>query len=113
MSAKLKRISATQEIPTDADIKEGAKRLIPLDELRKPVILELSEEIEHQGKPLKEVTIYPPTTRQVKDMRRNKNTAEAIEHFIVACLQTWTPQETDALNPYDYGRIEKIVLGFM
>jgi hypothetical protein len=87
--------------------------LVGLDDLTSPVEIELTQPVEIAGTEITQVTVHPPTTKQVKQMQKNPNVAQAIELFVVACLRDFSPDDTDMFMPRDYNRIQSIVLNFM
>ena len=108
------KIDKETHIPTDRELREGTvEPIMGLDDLKTPVELELSQPTDIAGREVTHVTVHPPTTEQVKRMQSNANTGKAIELFVVACIQDFSPDDTNQFLPRDYNRIQQIALNFM
>ena len=111
--ANIIKISKDTYITTDDDHKEGMERTIPLDQLRSVVSLELALPVQKDGKEVTEIEIHPPKTSDVKSWRSTANPAGSIDLFMVKCLRRWSPTDLDVLEPYDYLRVQKVVMHFL
>ena len=108
------RITKEQYITTEEDLQAGMERTIPLDQLRSKVILELAQPISRgDGKKVEEIEIHPPKTVDVKRWRSTPNPAGALDELMVRCLKHWAPTDLELLEPYDYLRVQKLVLHFL
>ena len=106
-------IEALDYITTEEDLQQGMARTIPLEQLKNSVTLKLGIPIEKDGKEVKEIEIHPPTTKSVKQWRSAPNPSAAIDMFIIKSLKHWSPQDLELLEPYDYLRVQKLVLHFL
>ena len=106
-------ITKEQPIPSDEDILNGADRAIPLEQLRNSVTLQLALPIEKDGGEVTEIDIHPPKTIDVKRWRSKPNPAQAIDEFMVKCLKHWAPSDLEILEPYDYLRVQKLVMHYL
>ena len=100
-------------ITTDEDIQGGMERTIPIEKLRSNVILELGLPVQKDGKEVTEIEIHPPKTVDVKRWRSSPNPQQSIDMFMVKCLKRWSPSDLELLEPYDYMRVQKLVLHFL
>ena len=106
-------ISKSQYITTEEDLQQGMERTIPLDKLRCKVNLELALPIDKDGKTVTHIEINPPKTLDVKRWRSTPNPMQSVDEFIIKCLKHWAPTDLDLLEPYDYLRVQKIVMHFL
>ena len=106
-------ISKDEYITTEEDLQAGVPRTIPLEQLRSNVILEFALPIEKDGKEIKEIEIHPPKTADVKMWRSSPNPSQGVDILMVKCLKHWSPMDLELLEPYDYLRVQKVVLHFL
>ena len=106
-------ISKEQFITSEEDLQAGMERTIPIDQLRSSVILELGLPIEKDGATVETIEIHPPKTADVKRWRSMPNPSQGIDEFMIKCLKHWAPKDLELLEPYDYLRVQKLVLHFL
>ena len=107
------RIAKDTYITTEEDLQNGMERTIPLEKLRSSVMLELALPIQKEGKEITEIEIHPPKTIDVKRWRSTANPAQSMDQFMVKCLRHWSPSDLEILEPYDYLRVQKVVMHFL
>lgn len=107
------RIKKDDYITTEEDLQQGMDRTIPLDKLRSNIVLELALPVQKDGKEVSEIKIHPPKTIDVKRWRNTPNPSQSMDTFMVKCLKHWSPTDLEILEPYDYLRVQKVIMHFL